>query len=75
MSLVQLRKLYLGCALGFILGGARPVAVQAGEAGPAGHYRITDKVAVPNPPKFSTNCGFGGFAPWSIDQRINESFL
>ena len=71
MSLVQLRKLYLGCALGFILGGARPVAVQAGEAGPAGHYRITDKVAVPNPPKFSTNCGFGGFAPWSIDQRIN----
>ena len=71
MSALQVGKIFLGCTLGLILGLARPVALRAGDGVPAGHYRITDKVAVPNPPKFSANCGFGGFAPWSIDQHIN----
>ena len=48
-----------------------PALLAAEGPAPVGHYRITDQVALVNPPKFSVNCEFSGFAPWSIDQRVN----
>ena len=66
MNQTRVGKILLGHTFGVLL-----IALSAGAGEPVGHYRILDKVAIPNPPKFSTNCGFGGFAPWSIDQRVN----
>ena len=34
-------------------------------------YRVTDKVLIKNLPNFSSNLGFGPFAPWSADVRVN----
>lgn len=41
------------------------------EATPPDHYRITGAVALKDPPRFGVNVGFGNFAPWNVDQRVN----
>ena len=35
------------------------------------HFQITDQVLQKDPPNFSTNLKFGGFAPWNPDVRVN----
>lgn len=35
------------------------------------HFRITEHILQKNPPNFSTNLKFGGFAPWTQDVRAN----
>lgn len=35
------------------------------------HFHITDQVLQKDPPNFSTNLKFGGFAPWNPDVRVN----
>ncbi len=39
---------------------------------PADHFQITDRILQKDPPNFSTNLKFPGFAPWFADVRVNR---
>ncbi len=58
--------------LGFLLASVSILAsAQDSPAVDADHFRITDRVVQKDPPNFSTNLQFGGFAPWNPDVRVN----
>ena len=48
-----------------------PVFATESKPSDADHFKVTDEVLQKAPPHFSTNIGFGGFAPWNPDVRVN----
>ncbi|MEI6493904.1 MAG: hypothetical protein WCO94_15250, partial [Verrucomicrobiota bacterium] len=48
-----------------------PVSASENQPSGADHFKVTDEVLQKSPPNFSTNFGFGGFAPWNPDMKVN----
>ena len=48
-----------------------PVLAQDTPAPRVDHFKVTDQILQKSPPNFSSNVGFGAFAPWASEMRVN----